>query len=315
MQKKAFAITIFFLLFIHQITLAQYSSSFIVQGDADKFYPVTFIDINWSNNKASEFDLGRADVHNDGAWRGSLIAKFRYHVSNWGHRSNFIDADIRQFNNNFIAVWRDGTSQNASSVIIVWLRGGGNTYYVNSTANVNPTVYDGVQHALPYQEINGPAHNALFQSGQEINTNGFTSSGSAYFAGSTNNYFLGNVGIGTTQPDQKLTVNGTIHASQVKVDTNIPTPDYVFNADYKLASLSEVQDYINKHHHLPEIPNAQQQQKEGIDLGEMNTRLLKKVEELTLYLIDENKKNKVQQQEINHLKRQVILLSKSKAKN
>ncbi|MCJ8212036.1 hypothetical protein MUY27_20130 [Mucilaginibacter sp. RS28] len=68
----------------------------------------------------------------------------------------------------------------------------------------------------------------------------------------------GNVGIGTTQPDQKLTVNGTIHASQVKVDTNIPTPDYVFNADYKLASLSKVQDYINRYHHLPEIPNAQQ---------------------------------------------------------
>lgn len=104
----------------------------------------------------------------------------------------------------------------------------------------------------------------------------------------------GNIGIGTNNPDAKLTVAGTIHSMDVTVDATIPTPDYVFNPDYDLMSLKEVKKYIDKNHHLPEIPSAAQVAKEGINLGEMNTRLLKKVEELTLYLIESNKELKIQ---------------------
>jgi len=98
----------------------------------------------------------------------------------------------------------------------------------------------------------------------------------------------GNVGIGTSAPDQLLTVNGTIHSKSVVVDANI-FPDYVFNSTYKLPTLTEVKTYIDQNHHLPDVPSAADVEKNGLNLGEMNKVLVEKVEELTLYLIEQNK--------------------------
>lgn len=94
------------------------------------------------------------------------------------------------------------------------------------------------------------------------------------------------MGIGTTNPQSKLAVKGQIRATEVKVLANISVPDYVFDPDYKLRPLKEVQEYIEMYKHLPEIPSAKEIEKEGIDLGNMNMRLLKKIEELTLYQIE-----------------------------
>ncbi|BFP42655.1 hypothetical protein FGF1_35000 [Flavobacteriaceae bacterium GF1] len=95
----------------------------------------------------------------------------------------------------------------------------------------------------------------------------------------------GRVGIGTTAPDAKLTVKGNIHAEEIKVDLAVPAPDYVFKEGYELKSLEEVQNYIQKHGHLPNIPSAKELEANGIQLGEMDMKLLEKIEELTLYLI------------------------------
>ncbi|MES2277546.1 MAG: hypothetical protein V4592_16090 [Bacteroidota bacterium] len=126
----------------------------------------------------------------------------------------------------------------------------------------------------------------------------------------------GNVGIGTTSPDEKLTVYGKIHSQEVKVDLSVPGPDYVFEPTYKLPSLAEIKTFVDKNHHLPEIPSAAEMAKNGLDLGDMNTRLLKKVEELTLYLIqqkDETEiRNKAQQYQIDQLKKQIRTLIKRK---
>ncbi|MDB5004936.1 MAG: hypothetical protein JWQ34_3161 [Mucilaginibacter sp.] len=125
------------------------------------------------------------------------------------------------------------------------------------------------------------------------------------------------IGIGTTTPDAKLTVNGTIHSKEVKVDLNVPGPDYVFNADYKPITLSEIKDYVVKNHHLPEIPSAAQMAKEGINLGDMNTKLLKKVEELTLYAIDQQKQIELLKQQQEKSKQQderIAVLEKALAK-
>jgi hypothetical protein len=99
----------------------------------------------------------------------------------------------------------------------------------------------------------------------------------------------GNVGIGTTVPDAKLAVKGTVHAQEVKVDLSVPGPDYVFESDYDLPTLKEIEAYINQNKHLPEVPSAKEMEEKGIDLGVMNMILLKKVEELTLHLIEVKK--------------------------
>jgi len=101
----------------------------------------------------------------------------------------------------------------------------------------------------------------------------------------------GNVGIGTTSPDAKLTVKGNIHTNEVKVDLlGSVAPDYVFKTDYRLKSIKEVEDYIATEGHLPNIPSAEQMEANGIQLKEMNLKLLEKIEELTLYTIDQEKR-------------------------
>ncbi|KXX71236.1 hypothetical protein AVL50_09270 [Flammeovirga sp. SJP92] len=105
-----------------------------------------------------------------------------------------------------------------------------------------------------------------------------------------NAYFDGKVGIGTDTPDSKLTVKGKIHAQEVKVTVSAgETPDYVFKEDYNMMSLEEVERYIKKHSHLPEVKSASQIEEEGLHLAEMNLLLLKKVEELTIHTINQEK--------------------------
>ncbi len=97
----------------------------------------------------------------------------------------------------------------------------------------------------------------------------------------------GNVGIGTTSPGtNKLSVEGTIAARKVKVTQTTPWPDYVFRTDYSLPALEEVAAHIKEKGHLPGIPTEAEVAANGHDLGEMNTKLLQKVEELTLYLLE-----------------------------
>lgn len=112
---------------------------------------------------------------------------------------------------------------------------------------------------------------------------------------------LGNFGIGTTNPKNKLDVNGTIHSKEVKVDL-LEWPDYVFKKDYSLPTLTEVEKHINENGHLKDIPSEKEVLKNGINLGEMDAKLLQKIEELTLYVIDLNKKIEQQSQELNSMK-------------
>lgn len=116
----------------------------------------------------------------------------------------------------------------------------------------------------------------------------------------------GNVGIGTTNPDAKLAVKGDIHTQEVKVDLNgAIAPDYVFEEDYDLRSLEETESYIQANKHLPEIPSATEMEENGFELKEMNLKLLQKIEELTLYLIEQNKQIEAQQNRIEQLEKKV----------
>lgn len=119
----------------------------------------------------------------------------------------------------------------------------------------------------------------------------------------------GMIGIGTTAPDELLTVKGKIHTQEVLVDlVGAVAPDYVFEnyfqgtsetmPEYRLISLKELETFIKKNNHLPQVPSAETMQTEGISLKEMNMILLQKIEELTLYTLQ-------QQKEIDALKEKI----------
>lgn len=121
--------------------------------------------------------------------------------------------------------------------------------------------------------------------------------GDVYMAGSGVWDSNGNVGIGTITPKERLSVNGTIRAKEIKVEAGGNTwPDYVFDDQYHLTPLAEVEKYIQTNKHLPGIPSAAVIEKEGASLGEMNKKLLEKIEELTLHLIEQEKKAQVEQE-------------------
>lgn len=189
----------------------QVTGSFVVKGSINNYYPVTFYDGGYSQNVATEIELGRSDVHIDGSWRGSLISKFRYHTGNNGNGSNFIEANINQNRlglapaiSDFIGGWKDATATNGDYKIIIWLRGGTTTYYYKANATVTPVVYDGVANPLPYQETGGPQDNLKTAPDVYVNKQGINVN-SVYATGDIN-YFGGNVGIGIS-PLFKLHVN------------------------------------------------------------------------------------------------------------
>lgn len=100
------------------------------------------------------------------------------------------------------------------------------------------------------------------------------------------------VGIGIAPPavgDYNLYVKGGILTEVVTVKLQANWPDYVFAKDYKLSTLKEVEAFISRNKHLPDLPSSERVEKEGINLGDMNSILLKKIEELTLYIIDQQK--------------------------
>jgi hypothetical protein len=108
------------------------------------------------------------------------------------------------------------------------------------------------------------------------------------------------VGIGTLSPKEKLSINGKIRAHEIKVETT-NWPDYVFAKDYKLPSLQETEQHIKEQGHLAGIPSAEEVKANGVDLGEMNAKLLQKIEELTLHLIESEKKNSLQNEKQQNL--------------
>jgi hypothetical protein len=126
----------------------------------------------------------------------------------------------------------------------------------------------------------------------------------------------GKVGIGTQVPTHLLTVNGTIKAQEL-----ILSPvgaDFVFEDDYQLRSLDEVENYIKKNKHLPDIPSAKEMEKNGVNTGKFHSNLLQKVEELTLYMIEMKKNQEIQssklkvlEEENRALKNRIAFLEKT----
>lgn len=126
----------------------------------------------------------------------------------------------------------------------------------------------------------------------------------------------GNVLIGKnsqTNNIYKLDVNGNIRANEIVVNTT--GADFVFENDYKLMPLNELEKFVKDKKHLPEIAPAKEMQENGANLGNLNTKLLQKIEELTLYTIEQNKKIEKQNEKILLLEDKVRIIEITSEKN
>lgn len=115
----------------------------------------------------------------------------------------------------------------------------------------------------------------------------------------------GNFGVGTLNPQYKFSVNGTIQAKEVRVETG--WADYVFEKDYPLPTLESVAAFVEINKHLPGIASAKDIQQNGLAVAAMQTKMMEKIEELTLYLIEQNK-------QIQQLQNKIEVLEKKHAK-
>ncbi|MFC3197601.1 hypothetical protein ACFOET_08255 [Parapedobacter deserti] len=171
------------------------------------------------------------------------------------------------------------------------VRGGG-----ASISGTNPIIsVNGFNNMLQLQNA---GHSAIvYNPGEDTELMfGFHSNGNFYWGSKTNGYGMTltksgqlnvetSVSIGDKKvPGYTLSVDGKVAAKEINVTIN-GWADYVFKPHYQLRPLTELETYIKEHGHLPGIPSAQEVDKNGVDLGEMNRKLLEKVEELTLYIL------------------------------
>ncbi len=205
-----------------------------------------------------------------------------------------------------------------SNVVLSDIPGLGNVAIGTSTPDANTKLT--LQTPGDYStalSIRNPSGSAIFNTyiGGPINGNTISlgTPGAmpiAFYTNSANRMFItasGLVGIGTDNPDPLylLSVNGRIRAKEVRINTG--WADYVFEAGYDLRPLPEVEAFIKLHKHLPGIQNAATLQKEGVDISAMQTKMMEKIEELTLYLIDANKQIEKLNQEIKKIKSSTTL--------
>lgn len=165
----------------------------------------------------------------------------------------------------------------------------GSDGYVDSYVQIRKNSGNGVRFGLRTTQVGSTTGIGMIQTGGARGFGIKVNTTSAWNTISDPEFFIntaGHVGIGTVDPQSKLAVNGQIRATEVKVLALIDVPDYVFAEDYELRTLKETKEYITENKHLPEIPSAAEIGENGIDLGDMNMRLLKKIEELTLYQIE-----------------------------
>jgi hypothetical protein len=194
-----------------------------------------------------------------------------------------------------------------------WLASAGNLYFTGGNVGIGTSIPSTRLHVIQ----NGDMPGAIVATGtnprlwvtdnahvtlQRQNTNGTGSVGTltnTSFSLLSNNVERltinrqGKVGIGTTLPDAsvfQLAVEGMVGAREVQVLAQTPWPDFVFRPGYRLRPLAEVATFVAKHQHLPDVPSEAEVKQNGLQLGQMNAKLLQKIEELTLYLLQQEKR-------------------------
>ena len=226
-----------------------------------------------SNNLAAQFGPGQVEVQNN-LRVGTTSSNGRLHVKNintlFGSKATATEVEVSH----------NGTAVTQGIKVSASNSGTGATYGLYSIASNTSTT--GIAHAIR-AEVNSPEDWAIYSIGK--------------------NYFNEDVRIGTQlNPDggiYKLIVDGRIITEEVRVQNSSTWPDYVFEEEYDLLTIDELEAEILSKGHLPGIPSASEIEENGIQLGDMQIRMMEKIEELTLYTIK-------QQKEIDALKEKIL---------
>lgn len=242
--------------------------------------PVGYIDISNGTSGRSRIRAMHTDNNNVGIVMQYLKNGTLYDGLTMNTYGN-IGIGTTNITNNKVVAAIDGTE---SAGFAYLARAVSNAGFVGILTNAGSGQYNNLvknnDHAIIYSGPSGIGNGGLVIAPWHSNNNaGIRMDG------------IGNVGIGTSNtssPDFKLYVETGIRTRKVKVDQST-WPDYVFKNEYKLLPLNELEKYIIQNKHLPEVPSENVVKKEGVDLGDNQALLLKKIEELTLYIIEQNK--------------------------
>ena len=259
--------------------------------DRNRFFSILFQDrpyfrITTEGNVGIGIDSPQAKLHVDGD-----VQADRYYVSTWGTylSEGFDTQGSVAFNNDSgpVCVGINTQPNGQYALDVIGSVSASVNSFVGNDLEVSGDAKFGTEGAGPYDSEVFMYGGGTLDNGLCIRSGGLQVTG-------------GFVGIGTTDPQSELAVNGTITAKEIEVTIN-GWSDFVFEENYKLQSLTEVEDYINDNGHLPEIPSAEEVKENGLNIGSMQAKLLQKIEELTLYLIDMQKENENLKERISSL--------------
>lgn len=238
-------------------------------------------------------------------WTNNYAGGRQFKISGFSHlpdNSGSVKKDIIHFDGYNLFLLPDnggslgiGTTTPNAKVEVVsdvsFFRFRGSAYSANTPMDILNLGYSGPTGAMNVSFRLGYPYSMGVMSGARLDLLKILN-GTTVMCTNENGESLGNLAIGTTDAKgYKLAVAGKIISEEVVVKLQSNWPDYVFEDDYKLPSLTEVALYVKKNKHLPDMPSAGEVESDGVKLSEMNRLLLKKVEELTLYLIELQQSN------------------------
>lgn len=293
-MKKTFIVLISLLLVVH-LNAQQWGGSTTTTGN---IYRTGNVGIG-NTAPVSKVELGTDQWLK---FQASTTAGILFREGTLGHTATDVQYGAKIYYDQADDIFRISTMQNYTENVGICLR---RTYPRVGIGN-----YTVDTHIASPLCVKGPSNNAQLEIGNSTTYDGnyimsYDRVASAYKnlvirTQSTQTLTIltnGNVGIGCTNPQVKLAVDGKIKASEMEITTG-PCSDFVFEPDYDLMSLSVLEEYVTNNKHLPEIPSAKEFEENGYSVREMDDILLRKVEELTLYIIQ-------QQKEIEALKKQL----------
>ncbi|WP_320052056.1 hypothetical protein [uncultured Acetobacteroides sp.] len=293
-----------------------YKGTFVVNGDKDTFYPVIFKygnqdRINHLRIFRAYYEAGPNEL--SPTHKGGLTLEIDLNYGNWGGSTyNWRISDLRQ---TYHETFADATHSMHCMGFTIWLRGGGFVYHYESdypsslqVAYNNDIIYNSSDPNHP--EYTVKAGNPTTTINRD-NINNHLLTPSFIKQGNDILYTQGNILIGKTSqanPAYKLDVAGKVRADEITVNTS--GADFVFEKGYNLRPLNEVEVFVKENKHLPDVAPATEMQTNGVSIGEMNAKLLQKVEELTLYVIELNKANRRCNEKIKQLRLHLNKVSK-----